>query len=219
MRDCRGEDAGESDPGLEDLEEGYSMMECADGSTSRMDEDEVEVAEGTVVAQALTGGQAGGDVGNEGSKWLVSGCYPGVVEPVTVNSLNLNPQATEFHPRPRTPMKYCPEVQRSIQLHALVNSSDLPNFRGCRVPVSTAINVAAVRDLAKGFHVQEAIDLVEFGFPISFQGVIQQTVPPGNHKVARQFPEAIEEYIKRECELGTMLGPFDRNPLGDVTPQ
>ena len=157
-RDWRGEDAGESDPGLEDLEEGYSMMECAIGIASRMDEDAVEVVEGTVVAQALTGGQAGGDVGNEGSKWLVSGCHRGAVEPVTVNSLDLNPQAAEFHPRPRAPMRYCPEVPRSIQLHALVKSSGLPNFRGCRVPASTAINVAAVRDLAKGFHDQEAID-------------------------------------------------------------
>ena len=214
-RDWRGEDAGESDPGLEDLEEGYNMMECAIGSASRMDEDAVEVVEGPVVAQALTGGQAGGDVGNKGSKWLVSGCHRGAVEPVTVNSLDLNPQAAEFHPRPRAPMRYRPEVQRSIQLHALVKLSGLPNFRGCRVPVSTAINVAAVRDLAKGFHDQEAIDFLEFGFLISFQGRIQQTVLPGNHKGAREFPEAIEEYIKRECELGATLGPFDSNPLGD----
>ena len=187
------------------------------GGTSRVDENEVEVAEGSSVASGLTGGQTCGDVGEEENEWLLNECqaHPGVVEPVSGNTLSLNPQAEEFHPRPRIPMKYGPEVQSSIQLHALVKSSGLPNFKGCRVPVRTAINVAAVRDLTKGFHDQEAIDFLEFGFPISFQGMIHQTVPPGNHKGAREFPEAIEEYIRRECELGATLGPFDRNPLGE----
>ena len=67
-----------------------------------------------------------------------------------------------------------------------------------------------------GFPDQEAIDFLEFGFPISFEGVVQQTSPPGNHRGVRDFPEAIDRYVARECELGATLGPFDHNPLGDV---
>ena len=216
-KDRRTEDTGGSDPEFWDLEEVGDMIECTRAGTSRVDEDEVEVVEGSSVASGLTGGQTCGDVWEEENEWLLNECqaHSGVVEPVSGYTLSLNPHAEEFHPRPRIPMKYGLEVQSSIQLHALVKLSGLPNFKGCRVPVRTAINMAAVRDLAKGFHDQEAIDFLEFGFPISFQGVIHQTVPPGNHKGAREFPEAIEEYIRRECELGATLRPFDRNPLGD----
>ena len=46
-------------------------------------------------------------------------------------------------------------------------------------------------------------------------GEVHQTLPPGNHKGARELPEAIDDYVRRECELGATLGPFAENPLED----
>ena len=93
----------------------------------------------------------------------------------------------------------------------MVKRSGMPNFKGCRKPVETSINVNVVREMASEYPDQEAIDFLEFGFPISFEGVIQQTVPPGNRKGAREFLEAIDKYVRKECKLGATLGPFDHN--------
>ena len=127
----------------------------------------------------------------------------------------LNPMAAEFSPRPRIPMKCDAEVRDSIRLHSVIKRSGMPNFRGCRIPIKTGLNIGEIRELAVGFPDGDAIDFLEYGFPISFVGEVHQTLPPGNHKGAREFPEAIDDYVRRECELGATLGPFAENPLED----
>ena len=127
----------------------------------------------------------------------------------------LNPMAAEFSPRPRIPMKCDAEVRDSIRLHSVIKRSGMPNFRGCRIPIKTGLNIGEIRELAVGFPDRDAIDFLEYGFPISFVGEVHQTLPPGNHKGAREFPEAIDDYVRRECELGATLGPFAENPLED----
>ena len=127
----------------------------------------------------------------------------------------LNPMAAEFSPRPRIPMKCDAEVRDSIRLHSVIKRSGMPNFRGCRIPIKTGLNIREIRELAVGFPDRDAIDFLEYGFPISFVGEVHQTLPPGNHKGAREFPEAIDDYVRRECEFGTTLGPFAENPLED----
>ena len=34
------------------------------------------------------------------------------------------------------------------------------------------------------------------------------------HRGARDFPQAVGKYVKKEVELGATLGPFQSNPLG-----
>ena len=164
----------------------------------------VEGVEGTdwsVVEQDFERDQAKDVVCVEGDEEQVCDSQE-VRESTRANTTWLNPHAAECCPRPRIPMIFGPEVQQNIQLHSLVKMSGMPNFEGCRVPIKTAINV-------------EDIEFLEFGFPISFEGMIQQTVPQGNRRGARDFPEAIDDYVRKECELGATLGPFDHNLLGD----
>ena len=175
-----------------------------------------EAGEGTVELQVAAQNPDDSETCSEVTEGMGSSMCVIGNQTVSVPTHALNPRAVEFRPRPRIPMKYSPDVQRNIQLHSIIKSSGLPNFKGCRIPVKSAINVDTVRELAGGFPDQEAIDFLEFGFPISFEGVVQQTSPPGNHRGARDFPEAIDRYVARECELGATLGPFDHNPLGDV---
>ena len=197
----------------------HSASEHICGSTGRFGETE-EVIEGvegmdwSFVEQDYEPDQAEGVVCVEGDEEQVCDSQE-VRESARANTTCLNPHAAEFCPRPRVPMIYGPEVQRNIQLHSLVKMSGMPNFKGCRVPIKTAINVEAVKEMARDFPDQEAIEFLEFGFPISFEGMIQQTALPGNHRGARDFPEAIDDYVRKECELGATLGPFDHNPLGD----
>ena len=90
-------------------------------------------------------------------------------------------------------MKCDAEVRDSIRLHSVVKRSGMPNFRGYRIPIKTGLNIGKIRELAVGFPDRDAIDFLEYGFPISFMGEVHQTLPPGNHKGAREFPEAIDD--------------------------
>ena len=135
-----------------------------------------------------------------------------VRELARANTTCLNLHAAEFCPRPTVPMIYGPEVQRNIQLHSLVKMSSMPNFKGCRGLIKTAINVEAVKEMARDFPDQEAIEFLEFGFHIILRAWFSRQC---NHRGAKDFPEAIDDYVRKECELGATLGPFDHNPLGD----
>ena len=114
-----------------------------------------------------------------------------VRELASVNTTCLNPPTAEFCPRPRVLMSYGREVQRNIWLHTMVKRLCMPKFNGCRIPAKTSINVEVVSDIAREY------------------------LPPGNHKGAREFPEAIDENFRKECELGAPLEPFDCNLLSD----
>ena len=42
----------------------------------------------------------------------------------------------------------------------------------------------------------------------------------GNHKSATDFPKDIQVYLKEEIEHGTIVGPFEKNPIsnGHISP-
>ena len=74
----------------------------------------------------------------------------------------LNPMAVEFSPRPRIPMKSDAVVRDSIRLHSVnKRSSGMPNFRGCRIPIKTGLNIGKIRELTVGFLDRDAIDFLE----------------------------------------------------------
>ena len=181
------------------------------GSTVRLGETKemVEGVEGmdwSVVEQDLEPDQAEGVVCVEGDEEQVCDSQE-VREPTKANTTFLNPHAPEFCPKPRVPMIYGPEVQRNIQLHSLVKMSGMPNFKGCRVPIKTAINVEIFRSRR----------------PLSFWSLISPLVLRAwfSRQCRRaitggmDFPQAIDDYVRKECELGATLGPFDHNLLGD----
>ena len=197
------DESDESETGGE-IGQVHSASSHISGCTVRLGETE-EVAEGvegmdwSVMEQDLEPDRAEGVVCVEGDEEQVCDSQE-VRESARANTTCLNPHAAEFCPRPRILMIYGPEVQQSIQLHSLVKMSGKANFKGCRVPIKTAIYVEAVKEMARDFPDQEAIEFLEFGFPFSFEGMIQQTVPPGNHRGGRDFPEAIDDYVRKECE-------------------
>ena len=65
-----------------------------------------------------------------------------------------------------------------------------------------------------GYEDVAVIDLLRFGFPLDFDRTRSVSDKNRrNHKGARDYPEFIEKYLKKERDANRIVGPFDTNPL------
>jgi hypothetical protein len=79
----------------------------------------------------------------------------------------------------------------------------------------SGINVHEFKKRAAGYRDTEVFEFLEFGFPINVDPShkFNQKVVK-NHSGATEFPAVIDSYITKELEHGSLLGPFESNPLG-----
>lgn len=57
------------------------------------------------------------------------------------------------------------------------------------------------------------LPLIEFGFPMFCNWKLNASIVHPNHSSATNFPDAIEQYIQKECSLGRYSNPFSREEL------
>jgi hypothetical protein len=94
-----------------------------------------------------------------------------------------------------------------------VVESGCPNYKGCRIPVLSKINVDFFRSNLSGFHDKGIIEFLEFGWPIGYDKDTLPVSKGNNHKGATEFSDCINSYLKKEVSLGATLGPFSSNPF------
>ena len=99
-------------------------------------------------------------------------------------------------------------------LHNLVYTTGQPNFLGARLSVPTSLNLSLWRSLLTKYSDVVVCDYFEFGWPIGYDyhGVLPSS-DPRNHKGALAFPSAVHSYLSTELALGSVCGPFARNPF------
>ena len=113
------------------------------------------------------------------------------------------------------------DIQNKLKIHEIVQNSGKYNYIGSRIRVNNKINVDFMRTMLRNYNDQQVCDLLEFGFPIGFQGSSQnlhikdEIWKYKNHTGATEFPEHINSYIKKESQHGAILGPFKFNPFQD----
>ena len=99
-----------------------------------------------------------------------------------------------------------------------IRGSGVPNAVGCRIPVYSNLNISAWRELTSGFQDSLVVDYLEFGWPIGIDvdaSVNSKWV--SNHTGARDYPEAIEDYLIQGVNKGHILGPFQVSPFDTGT--
>ena len=100
-----------------------------------------------------------------------------------------------------------------IDSHNTIMASGKPNYKGCRIPIPTHLNVEYWERELTEYEDKEVIEFVKFGWPIGYEGDPPESRKVENHKGATRFPEFINSYLKKEITLGATLGPFAENPL------
>ena len=95
------------------------------------------------------------------------------------------------------------------------------NFQECRIPINNRNNINYLRNWLFDYKDKIICDLLEFGFPLGYQGddtLLKQFDKKkiwklNNHKGARDYPEAMNNYLQKEKSNNAIIGPFKDNPF------
>ena len=152
----------------------------------------------------------------------LEGVYiPDTVEPHSINRQQLSrfPQCPGQSEglakldRPRAGGALCSTYPGLAGIYDRVRMSAKPNYRGCKIPVPSGLNIPAWRRKADLIKDASLIDMLECGFPAGFTGSSIPRQGVANHGSGTKFPEDVRQYLGKECRLGAMLGPFAAPPF------
>ena len=100
------------------------------------------------------------------------------------------------------------ELEEMVSLFEIIEASGLPNFQGCRVPLPySKLKISAWRTRLRCYHDKIVCDFLQYGFPIDFDR--KRTVSDAerrNHRGARDFPEFIDKYLRKETSAHRIIG-------------
>ena len=146
---------------------------------------------------------------------LVSGSIPDLDAVPKLDAVNTNAVNTCFSAVSLFPsMGLSDTGLSSISLFGQVYASGVPNYKQCRIPIPhSQLNIDVWRRMLVNYSDYPICDLLEFGFPLDFQGTYLDYSSRRNHKGAREHASYVSSYLTRECSLGRLAGPFPANPF------
>ena len=100
-----------------------------------------------------------------------------------------------------------------IDLSNSVRDSKKPNYKGCRLKVPSHINIDYLNSVLKDYSDFKIVEFLTYGWPINYIETTVRPCVPKNHKGATEFKSEINNYIIRELQHGSIVGPFDKNPF------
>ena len=103
-------------------------------------------------------------------------------------------------------------VPALVFAHALVQSSGTHNYRACRIPVNSHLNIDRWAYYLKDYWDQQIVDLLHYGFPLDFCHNSSLTSTHVNHSSALADIEHVRQYVEEELQHQAIIGPFDTVP-------
>ena len=95
-----------------------------------------------------------------------------------------------------------------------VRKSGKHNFNGTRIPVNSQWNLEKMEEMLEGYHDTKLIDYLRFSWPLNVQDTCINEEMPENQEGVRNHPQEIEQYLKKEIESSSIIGPFLHNLFG-----
>lgn len=88
-----------------------------------------------------------------------------------------------------------------------------PNYRVAKIQVQSALNLDAWDSALEGYHDREICSYLRYGWPLGYHKATPPISVDKNHPSAVQHQAHVDSFIKKELELGALLGPFDELPF------
>ena len=105
-------------------------------------------------------------------------------------------------------------VEEIVGLFEMVQASGEPNFKKCRIPVKSDLNISVWRRRLREYSDKVVCEYLQFGFPLDFDTRKKLSDKERrNHKGAREYPDFMDKYLEREKSAHRIMGPFKSNPL------
>ena len=102
-----------------------------------------------------------------------------------------------------------------VSAHRKVKQSGKCNFQGERIVVNDRLNFEYMEEKLENYPDIEVINYLKYGWPLNDQNTeINEEIPP-NQKGVHAHHNEVCEYLYRELENGSVIGPFHTNLFGD----
>ena len=108
------------------------------------------------------------------------------------------------------------KVLDPIAQHFAVKAYGVPNFLGARIPIVSQLNVNEWEHELVDYWDQQLLQLIKFGFPLSFNRDCKLFTDKKNHSSAIEFPNDVQTYLDEEKQHGAILGPFESSPIPNL---
>ena len=120
-----------------------------------------------------------------------------------------------------TPVRDQKTIDYFLEAHEKVLQSGKFNYQDCKIKVNHRMNFEILREYLKDYKNNYLYDRLEFGFPIGYhrdetilkKGDRKKIWKHKNHKGAVEYPQAMLDYLEKEAENKSILGPFKNNPF------
>ena len=123
------------------------------------------------------------------------------------------PGADDLLQRPEVNQQFAELYPQLTDTYNKVRAIGVPNYRGARVPLVTALNIDNWRKFAHIYDDPSLPDMLEYGFPAGYLGLKPPASRLSNHASSLRNPTQVEAYLEKECRLGAMAGPFPVQPF------
>ncbi len=112
----------------------------------------------------------------------------------------------------------CGDWTYEIQSANIVEASGVSNAKGCKIPVRSKLNIENWEKRLEHYHDKEVLEYQKYGWPIGSQGfVISERRQTPNHGGANEYSHQVDNYLIKETDAGSVMGPFDNSPFeGEV---
>lgn len=98
-------------------------------------------------------------------------------------------------------------------LYSATTRTALPNRLGARLTVPSALNLTAWDQQLKGYHDTTLCDYLRYGWPVGYTLPHPPAHVKKNHDSANKHPQHIRDFLRKEVQLGGILGPFSEPPF------
>ena len=118
-------------------------------------------------------------------------------------------------------LSYWPDLNASQWVnhmdYALIYAANkplgLPNRLGARITLPSGLNLSEWDRALAGYHDTLLVDYLRYGWPSGYTAHQPPTPVHKNHSTADKYQKQVEAFIKKELEMGGLLGPFTDPPF------
>ena len=108
------------------------------------------------------------------------------------------------------------DIDQCVKIAKIIQETGKPNYAAARIPLVSDLNLEAWQKYLADYHDEYVLQYLKFGFPLSLSNPTDlNSTSIVNHASALQYPQAIEQYLDKECKAGAMIGPFQKIPDPD----
>lgn len=107
------------------------------------------------------------------------------------------------------------QLDSDLQVAQQVLQSGKPNVYGARIPIDSNWNFSLLWALSRSTTDREVVSFLRYGWPLNREMAVPLTITLKNHKGALDHPQDVEDYLQKEMEYGTLVGPLCSPPWTD----